>query len=134
MTEPATLGVDFGTTNTVLALAGSEGPARLVQFAAPEGEVFAFRSALAFQGRAGERIVSAGPWAIEAYLEDPFDTRFIQSFKTFAASPLFTETQVLGKRYRFEDLLSAFLIKAREAGCGALADMPKRVIVGRRGA
>jgi hypothetical protein len=34
-----------------------------------------------------------GPWAIEAYLEEPLETRFIQSFKSYAASPLFTETR-----------------------------------------
>ena len=42
------LGIDFGTTNTVLALADAEGAARLVTFAAPEGELFAFRSCISF--------------------------------------------------------------------------------------
>ena len=42
------LGIDFGTTNTVLALADADGPARLVQFPAPEGELFAFRSCISF--------------------------------------------------------------------------------------
>ena len=32
-----TLGIDFGTTNSVLSLAGDDGPAELVRFAAPEG-------------------------------------------------------------------------------------------------
>ena len=88
MAAADSLGIDFGTTNTVVALAAAEGPARLVRFAAPEGELFAFRSALAFQApadRPGERLVAAGPWAIEAYAEAPADTRFLQSFKTFAA-------------------------------------------------
>ncbi|MDP1988096.1 MAG: Hsp70 family protein, partial [Phenylobacterium sp.] len=105
-----TLGVDFGTTNTVVALALPGEPARLVRFPAPEGELFAFRSALAFHAppeHPTERTVEAGPWAIEAYVEDPLETRFIQSFKTFAASANFTETQILGRRYAFEDLLSA---------------------------
>ncbi|HQN52041.1 MAG TPA: Hsp70 family protein, partial [Phenylobacterium sp.] len=76
------LGIDFGTTNTVVALAGPEGPARLAMFPAPEREVFAFRSALSFHAppeRPSERTVEAGPWAIEAYVEDPLETRFIQS-------------------------------------------------------
>ena len=53
------IGIDFGTTNTVVALAGADGPAHLVKFPAPDslglsgagragGEVFAFRSALSF--------------------------------------------------------------------------------------
>src|SRR5690349_22174919 len=114
MSADLTLGVDFGTTTTVLAVAGDDGAAQLVRFAAPSGELFAFRSALAFQAppeRPSERHVTAGPFAIESYAEDPAETRFLQSFKTFAASESFSETQILGRRYRFEDLLSAFLLK-----------------------
>ncbi|CAN7146748.1 Hsp70 family protein [Phenylobacterium sp. LjRoot219] len=127
------LGIDFGTTNTVLALARPQGPAALVRLDAPGGEASAFRSALGFQQppeRPNERAITAGPWAIEAYAEDPHDVRFIQSFKTFAAQASFSETQILGKRYRFEDLLSAFLLKLREH---AGEDLPalKRIVVGR---
>lgn len=129
-----TLGVDFGTTNTVIALAAPGEAAELVRFSAPTGDLFAFRSALSFYAppeAPAERTVEAGPWAIEAYAEDPLETRFIQSFKSFAASANFTETQILGRRYAFEDLLSAFLFKLREHGGGALADLPVRVVVGR---
>src|SRR5215212_5626517 len=128
------LGIDFGTTNTVLALADAARPARLVQFAAPEGELFAFRSCISFYAPPdlpAERSISAGPWAIEAYVEDPAETRFIQSFKSFAAAESFTETQILGRRYRFEDLLSTFLLKVRDYAGATLGEIPDRVIVGR---
>jgi hypothetical chaperone protein len=128
------LGIDFGTTNTVLALAGADGPASLVRFPAPEGELFAFRSCLSFHAPAEDptrREIAAGPWAIEAYVEDPAETRFIQSFKSFAAQASFTETQILGRRYRFEDLLSTFLLKVRDYAGEALGEIPERVIVGR---
>jgi hypothetical chaperone protein len=134
MSSAHSLGIDFGTTNTVVALAGASGPAQLVRFPAPEGELFAFRSALSFHAppeRSQERTIAAGPWAIEAYVEDPVETRFIQSFKSFAASESFSETQVLGRRYRFEDLLSTFLLKVRDYAGAGMADLPKRVIVGR---
>ncbi|WP_374577523.1 Hsp70 family protein [Phenylobacterium sp.] len=128
------IGIDFGTTNTVVALAGAQGPAHLARFPAPERDVFAFRSALSFYAPPdlpNEREIEAGPWAIEAYVEDPLETRFIQSFKSFAASESFTETQIVGRRYQFEDLLSTFLLKLREHGGGDMADLPRRVIVGR---
>ena len=128
------LGVDFGTTNTVVALAAPGEAARLVRFPAPEREVTAFRSALSFYAppeAPAERTVEAGPWAIEAYAEDPLETRFIQSFKTFAAQSSFTETQILNRRYAFEDLLAAFLFKLRDHGGADLADLPRRVVVGR---
>ncbi|WP_411288869.1 Hsp70 family protein [Phenylobacterium sp.] len=134
MSSAFSLGIDFGTTNTVVALADARGPAHLVNFSAPEGELFAFRSALSFHAPAEhpqERTVAAGPWAIDAYVEDPVETRFIQSFKSFAASESFSETQILGRRYRFEDLLSAFLLKLRDYAGPGMADLPSRVIVGR---
>ncbi len=42
----------------------------------------AFRSALLSfwpHDKPAERVVEAGPFAIEAYVEDPVETRFIQS-------------------------------------------------------
>ncbi|MGH6965647.1 MAG: Hsp70 family protein [Phenylobacterium sp.] len=134
MTSPLSLGIDFGTTNTVVALADASGPAHLVNFPAPEGDLFAFRTCLSFHAPAEhptERTIAAGPWAIDAYVEDPAETRFIQSFKSFAASESFTETQVLGRRYKFEDLLSTFLLKVRDYAGAGMADLPSRVIVGR---
>ena len=133
MRQPA-IGIDFGTTNTVVALADGEGAAHLVGFPRDGDELFPFRSALSFFAPAtapNERVVEAGPWAIDAYLEEPLETRFIQSFKTYAASPLFTETHVLGRRFRFEDLLSAFLIRLKAHAGAALGAMPPRLIVGR---
>lgn len=135
--KPAiTVGIDFGTTNTVVAMAGPDGEVDVLRFSAPDGDLTAFRSTLGFQlqeerGRPPERIVEAGPWAIEAYVEDPLETRFIQSFKTFAASSAFTETVIDNRRYGFEDLLSAFLIRLRHHGGPAMETLPERVIVGR---
>jgi hypothetical chaperone protein len=128
------IGIDFGTTNTVVALAGADGEARLIEFAHDSEQLAPFRSALSFHAAIDDprdRVVAAGPWAIDAYVEEPLETRFIQSFKTYAASPLFVHTNVLGRWFRFEDLLSAFLIRMREHGGADMAELPKRLIVGR---
>lgn len=132
-----TVGIDFGTTNTVVAIAGADGEAVILRFDAPTGELTAFRSTLSFQlqhagdDRPPERIVQAGPWAIDAYVEDALETRFIQSFKSFAASAAFTDTVIDNRRYKFEDLLSAFLLRLRHHGGEGMANLPPRVIVGR---
>jgi hypothetical chaperone protein len=129
-----TVGIDFGTTNTVIALNDGCGEAHLVAFPTAEGDIVPFRSALSFWAphhAPSERVVEAGPFAIEAYIEDPAETRFIQSFKSYAASPLFTETRVLNRRFTFEDLLSTFLLKLRDYAGGALSDLPPQVVVGR---
>jgi hypothetical chaperone protein len=128
------IGIDFGTTNTVVSTLGPDGRANLVAFAAPAGQIVPFRSALSFhaaEGDASRRVIEAGPWAIEAYVEEPLETRFIQSFKSYAASPLFQETRILGRRFAFEDLLSTFLLRLRAHAAGAWPAAPSTVIVGR---
>lgn len=128
------IGIDFGTTNTVVSILGEDGQARLIHFSAPTGEIVAFRSALSFHAAEGEpsrRVIEAGPWAIESYVEEPLETRFIQSFKTYAASPLFQETRVLGRRYAFEDLLSTFLLRLRAHAGDAWPTSPPTCIIGR---
>ncbi len=134
MSTPVALGIDFGTTNTVVALGDGSYRARLVAFDTPNDPATTFRSTLSFnhdpEAPTG-RVINAGPWAIEAYLDDPGETRFIQSFKSYAASPVFSETQILGRRYTFEDMLSAFLLRLRDKGGETLSAAGGRVIVGR---
>jgi hypothetical chaperone protein len=134
MSQPPVIGVDFGTTNTVVSVLDEDGRAQLVRFPIEGAHAATFRSAISFHADPDEptgRAVEAGPWAIETYLEDPGETRFIQSFKSYAASPLFSETVILNRRYRFEDMLSAFLLRLRAHAGAAMADLPPRVIVGR---
>jgi hypothetical chaperone protein len=127
------IGLDFGTTNTVATIINANGQAEALHFN-HTGESFdAFRSVLCFwqtfddHDTARTRI-EAGPWAIDEFLELAGDCRFIQSFKTFAASSLFTDTLIHGRRYKFEDFLAAFLRSvSKHAGGG----FPKRVVVGR---
>ena len=133
------IGIDFGTTNTVISTLDEDGQARLLRFDAPGEALVAFRSALSFHAADGaaaesaatQRVVEAGPWAIEAYVEEPLETRFIQSFKSYAASPLFQETRILGRRYEFPDLLSAFLLRLRFHAGGAWPEGGPTCIVGR---
>ncbi|HEY2658888.1 MAG TPA: Hsp70 family protein [Caulobacteraceae bacterium] len=134
MTARPTIGVDFGTTNTVVSLTTAAGEAQLVRFAGLGEDRAPFRSALSFHSdgeHTSGRRIEAGPWAIDAYLDDPGDTRFIQSFKSYAASALFSETTILGRRYRFEDMLSAFLLQLRAHAGETLRALPPRLIVGR---
>lgn len=134
MPSARAIGIDFGTTNTVVSTIGPDGEACLVKFAFDEAELVAFRSALSFHpnpDEPGARVIEAGPWAIEAYAEEPIETRLIQSFKSYAASPLFQETRILGRRYAFEDMLSAFMLRFFGHAPGVLTEMPLTAIVGR---
>ena len=131
------LGLDFGTTNTVAALVDPTAPggARSIRF--PDGAEThsVFRSALDFwpEGRGRERhiAVEAGPWAIRHFVESPEGSRFLQSFKTFAASPSFRSTNVHGKSFRFEDLLASFLGRLADHIDAGDLPLPRRLIAGR---
>jgi hypothetical chaperone protein len=74
----------------------------------PTGELF--RSILCFWTDAGgaERR-AAGPAAIEAYLEDPLDSRLIMSLKSYLGQRSFTETRIAGRSWRLEELVALFL-------------------------
>ncbi|WP_374293460.1 Hsp70 family protein [Sphingomonas sp.] len=129
---PCAVGLDFGTTNTVAARAGSGGGApSLVRLDAAEGAVF--RTALCFwhdEDVRGGLAAEAGPGAIREYLEFPTDSRFLQSFKSTAASRSFDTAPVFEKRFRFEELGRLFLDKLAGHAGGAL-DRLDRVVVGR---
>src|SRR5262245_57276366 len=112
-TPPLSVGIDFGTTNTVVAVAHRDGRAETIAFDHRGDSHRVYMSALCFwqeRARTGplETRVEGGPWAVERFLEGIGAHRFIQSFKTFAASPSFQETWIFRQRYRFEDLLIAF--------------------------
>ena len=126
---PRHAGLDFGTTNSVAALADSAGGARLVALDGAE----VFRSALCFwreEGVPGGLAVEAGGAAIREYLEFPSDSRFLQSFKSVAASASFDRALIFARAFRFEELGRLFLDKL--AGhAGAALDGLERTVVGR---
>ena len=129
------LGLDFGTTNTVLAGARDGGAPFLFRYPHAGQEHDTFRSVLCFWqdhvAGTAHSYHDAGPSAMARVIAAPEDYRFIQSFKTFAASPLFDSTRIYGDNYEFPDLLTVFLehfFEALRLGPGTL---PRRIVVGR---
>ena len=128
------VGIDFGTTNSVVALGAADGTARLVDYRAPDGLTSIFRSALCFwqdEAIRGGVAHEAGPWGIAEFLEFPQGSRFLQSFKSVAASPSFEHATIFDKRLRFEELGHVFLDHLVAHGGAALAHLPDRIVVGR---
>ncbi|MGG6894441.1 MULTISPECIES: Hsp70 family protein [Rhizobium] len=128
------LGFDFGTTNTVLAMA--DGPAtQSVAFSSAAGTADSMRTALSFMkdpglGAAAPK-VEAGHAAIRQFIDNPGDCRFLQSIKTFAASALFQGTLIFAKRHSFEDLMEIFVRRLRAyAGENWPGDV-SRIVTGR---
>ncbi|WP_310498630.1 Hsp70 family protein [Sandarakinorhabdus sp.] len=129
-----TVGLDFGTTNTVVAVSQHGRDPRLVDFSGPVETTDVFRSALCFweDDTASSGVaVEGGPWAIAEYLSWPQGCRFIQSFKSVAASSNFERAAIFEQRYTFEDLGRTFLGELMRHSDGELSDRSGRIIVGR---
>ena len=130
------LGLDFGTTNSVLALAGAGGVTRSLEFTSSAGTTDTVRTALGFTRELGPaglaRLnVEVGQAAIRLFIDNPGSCRFLQSIKTFAASAAFQATIIHARRHSFEDLMEAFLRRLVDyAGDGWPSDIA-RLVVGR---
>src|SRR5258708_40001536 len=98
------IGIDFGTSNTVIALATDDGRVEAIRFDHGGKRHSVYVSALCFwEDRPGSGAqAEGGPWAIEQVLEGRHVHRFIQSVKTFAASASFHSTPAVPQRYPLE--------------------------------
>ena len=118
-----TIGIDFGTTNTVVAFAQPDGSVRSARFGTDD----VFRSVLCLwseDGRAGEALHhAAGPAAVSAYLDDPLDSRLILSMKSYLAQRSFAETRIFGRRFTLTALIATFLRAMAEAAGFAPGDV-----------
>ncbi len=107
------IGIDFGTTNSVVALRGGEA-------GEPARSVLCFAAGLP---------PAAGAAAIARYLEDPLAARLIMSMKSYLGQRSFSETRIGGRAWTLEALVALFLrevlLPHREALAGA------RITVGR---
>lgn len=139
------LGLDFGTTNSAIAIASpgdaTEGAAggapALVRFPLPDGggETTTFRSILFFDPHVtdarGRASAFAGPEAIAHYLAGDGSGRLVQSLKSHLASRTFLRTQVFGRPFALEDLIAAFLLKLRAGAEARVGPLGNRAVVGR---
>ena len=132
MTSEPVIGLDFGTTNSAIAVAGSDRRASLATFA---GGVGAFRSILYFpakeRGSQEKLETKAGPEAINSYLDADTKGRLIVSIKSYLASSLFTSTSINGRNYTLEDLIAIILRRLRTAVMEQFETSASRVVLGR---
>lgn len=125
--DHAAIGIDFGTTNSVVALAHADGSVSTRSFATRQGAVDAYRSALMFwrEGRPPKTHVAhvSGPDALDMALGMTTEHRFLQSLKTHLSSRAFQETRLFGKLFKLEDLIAVFLSDL-SGGLDGLAERP----------
>jgi len=121
MGSPGFVGIDFGTTNSAIAVADARGEVQLVPLAgAPH-----WRTVLYFEPGGG---LTAGAPAIARYLETEGEGRLVQSIKSHLASAAFSRTAIFGRRWQIDDMIAAYLRQVRAA---APIDLGRRAVVGR---
>lgn len=129
-------GIDFGTTNSSVALVTGKDRVELASFTFAGAETLSSRSVLYF-----EQIASAagmkrthswsGPAAIERYLDADEKGRLVQSLKSHLSSRTLTGTEVFGRRHRLEELISRMLGDLRKYAEKQFERPIRRAVVGR---
>jgi hypothetical chaperone protein len=107
------IGIDFGTTNSSIALAGRSDEVQLAKFPYLGNLTDAYRSLLYLQ-QAKEGGVNTlkswtGPEGIDQYLSAETKGRLIQSLKSFLSSRTLHGTEVFGRRHTLEELIARIL-------------------------
>jgi hypothetical chaperone protein len=107
------IGIDFGTTNSVVAVLEQDGSVAVRRHILDGAAVDVFRSILCFWNEElpGRSVLheAAGPAAIASYLDDPLESRLIMSMKTYLAQRSFSETRIFKRRFTLERLVATFL-------------------------
>jgi hypothetical chaperone protein len=115
------VGIDFGTTNSAIAVADARGDVQL----APLAGAKYWRTVLYFEPGGG---LSAGAPAIARYLETEGEGRLVQSIKSHLASASFTRTSIFGRRWQLDDMIAAYVRQLRAA---APFELGNRCVIGR---
>ena len=118
MAEPPAVhvGIDFGTSNSVLAFASDSG-VRLLDFSLLGASTNSYRSLLFFDPDEQEVRLPiqfyAGVEAIEAYLDALGEGRLVQSFKTHLTSASLGRTQIGHHAVSLDEMLTLFFFRLR---------------------
>ncbi len=115
------VGIDFGTTNSAIAVADERGAVNLVPLA---GASY-WRTVLYFEP--GGKLTAGAP-AIARYIETSGEGRLVQSIKSHLASATFSRTHIFGRSWQLDDMIAAYLRQLRAA---APFDLGNRCVVGR---
>jgi hypothetical chaperone protein len=105
-----TIGLDFGTTNTVVSMRRGDDVETLT-FDTKHGLIDTVRTVLAMwqDPVKSTHSTAVGRDALAEFADFPEDTRLIQSLKSYAANPLFRQAMILNQPFTFAKLMQQFL-------------------------
>ena len=129
------VGVDFGTSNTVIAVVDDERRSSVMKVASRDGGAAFLPSILCF--RPDERnprerpLSSAGMDAIADYLARTGPARLMQSMKSFLGSRSFVDTRLFTHSYTLDELIGVLLGHLYESAAARPALETAPLVVGR---
>jgi hypothetical chaperone protein len=134
--HPPVAGIDFGTTNSSVALATGDADVQLAAFSLLGEDTPSSRSVIYLEQVKGDNGVrrvhsSTGPAAIEHYLQAEKKGRLIQSLKSYLASRSFTGTSIFGRHYTLERLVAQMLSGLREQAERQFGQPVRHALAGR---
>jgi hypothetical chaperone protein len=111
--RPLSVGVDFGTSNTVISVVGADRSSAVLKVTSRSGQGAALPSILCFRpaepNPRDRPISSAGTDAIADYIARTGPARLVQSMKSFLGSKAFVDTKVFTHTYTLEALIGTLL-------------------------
>ncbi len=113
-------GIDFGTSNSVLAIANKE--TKEIKHVISEQSVIHFTESSQ---------ISIGKKAVEHYIQNNLKGRLLKSVKTLLPQASFTFTYIYGKKYTAEDLVCLLLKSLKKEADEYLGEEVTEVIMGR---
>lgn len=130
------VGLDFGTTNSALAIATVDKRSTLATFQDAARRTATFRSVLYFdpenlEAATGKPRAVAGPEAIQRYLQAGTRGRLIQSLKSYLGSPLFKHTSIFNATFTLEELIAIILRQLKTEAEAQFGEIGISVVVGR---
>ena len=134
--EQVFFGIDFGTTNSAVAMLQPGGEMQLARFSFRGAEIPSCRSVLYFERNdagPGQRRIHgySGSEAIERYLDADEKGRLVQSLKSHLPSRSLTGTEIFGRRHRLEELVARMVGDLRRRAEEQFGQPVRRVTVGR---
>jgi hypothetical chaperone protein len=123
----AAFGIDFGTSNSAIAMATPDGRVRMVEW-----RPGAHTTPTVIFAPSYDAAFHVGFDAIDQYLFTGLDGRFMQSIKAFLPAATFTGTVIRNRHYSIEELVAVFLRRSREKAEAVLEmKVEGRIVFGR---